>query len=70
MEYVVEDIYETETYDNFICKIANTYAKDDILDANDKVDYSKLKPVLFEMPTYSYLRTGGVIGKCRTLGKK
>ena len=26
--------------------------------------------VLFEMPTYSYLRTGEMIGKCTTLGKK
>lgn len=69
MECVVEDIYETETFDNFICKIANTYAREDILDTNNKIDYNKLKPVLFEMPTYQYLRTGEVIGKCRTLGK-
>ena len=68
MECVVEDIYETESFDNFICKIANTYAKEDILDSNNKLDFNKLKPVLFEMPTYQYLRTGSVIGKCRTLG--
>ncbi len=70
MECVVEDIYETEAFDNFICKIANTYAAADVLDVNDKIDYNKLKPVLFEMPTYQYIRTGDVIGKCRTLGKK
>ena len=70
MECIVEDIYETETFDNFICKIANTYAKEEILDTNNKVDYNILKPVLFEMPNYQYLRTGDVIGKCRTLGKK
>ena len=68
MECVVEDIYETETFDNFICKIAYTYAADDILDTDNKIDYAKLKPVLFEMPTYQYLRTGDVIGKFRTLG--
>ena len=41
-----------------------------MLNADGKVDYNKLKPVLFEMPTYSYLRTGEMIGKCTTLGKK
>ena len=69
MECIVEDIYETDTFDNFICKIANTYASDEILNADGKIDYSILKPVLFEMPTYQYLHTGDVIGKCRTLGK-
>ena len=29
-----------------------------------KIDYTKLRPVLFEMPTYQYLRTGDVIGNC------
>ncbi len=32
-------------------------------------DYAKLKPVLFEMPTYKYLRTGAIIGDCGKLGK-
>lgn len=69
MECIVEDIYQTDTFDSFICKIANTYAREDILDADGRIDYGLLKPVLFEMPTYQYLRTGDVIGKCRTLGK-
>ena len=34
-----------------------------------KPDYSKLKPVLFEMPTYKYLRTGDIIGDCVKMGK-
>lgn len=29
-----------------------------------KLDYRTLKPVLFEMPTYEYLRTGDIIGQC------
>ena len=41
-----------------------------MLEESGKIDYNKLKPVLFEMPTYSYLRTGEMIGKCTTLGKK
>ncbi len=34
------------------------------LDSEGKIDYQSLKPVLFEFPTYQYLRTGEVIGKC------
>ena len=70
MECIVEDIYETETFDNFICKIANTYADEAIINEDGKIDYAILKPILFEMPNYQYLRTGEVIGKARTLGKK
>lgn len=70
MECEVTDNYETETFDNFICKIINTYAEEDVVGENGKLDYSKLKPVLFEMPTYSYLRTGEIIGKCRNMHQK
>ena len=70
MECEVVDNYETDTFDNFICKITNTYAEEDILNDKGKPDYSKLKPVLFEMPNYTYLRTGDEIAKCTTLGKE
>lgn len=70
MECNVEDIYETEGFDNFICSIANTYATPEVLDSEGRLDYTKLKPVLFEFPTYSYLATGEVIGKCLNLDKQ
>lgn len=70
MECEVVDNYETDTFDCFICKIINTYAEEDILDKKGKVDYNKLKPILFEMPTYSYLKTGEMIGKCTSFGQK
>ena len=70
MECDVVDVYETDGFDNFICAVANTYAASDVLDNNGKLDYSKLKPVLFEFPTYSYLATGEVIGKCLNLEKQ
>ena len=69
MECSVEDIYETPGFESFICTIDNTYVDEDVLNIDGKIDYGKLKPVLFEMPTYEYLRTGEVIGKCMTLGK-
>ena len=70
MECNVVDIYETEGFDNFICTVVNTYATPDVLDHNGKLDYTRLKPVLFEFPTYSYLATGEVIGKCLNLDEE
>lgn len=64
MECTVEDIYETEYFDNFICKIAGVHAEESVLTESGKIDYRTLKPVLFEMPTYEYLRTGDVLGRC------
>jgi len=69
MECEVVDNYQTDTFDNFICKISNTYVMSEFITENGKVNYEKLKPVLFEMPTYSYLQTGDIIAKCRTLNK-
>ena len=70
MECNVEDIFETEGFDNFICSIANTYAAPEVLDSEGRLDYTQLKPVLFEFPTYSYIATGEIIGKCLNLGKQ
>lgn len=70
MECNVVDIYETDGFDNFICSVVNTYAAPEVLDNDGKLDYTRLKPVLFEFPTYSYLATGEVIGKCLNLDKK
>ena len=70
MECDVVDIYETEGFDNFVCSIANTYAAPGMLDDKGKLDYMRLKPVLFEFPTYSYIATGEIIGKCLNLDKQ
>ena len=64
MECEVVDTYESEGFDNFICKILHTYADEKVLDVDGKLDYTKLKPVLFEFPTYSYIATGEIVGKC------
>lgn len=69
MECEVIDTYEIDGFENFICSIKNTYVEENMLTENGKIDYGKLKPVLFEMPTYKYLRTGEVIGDCVKIGK-
>ncbi|MDO5110956.1 MAG: flavin reductase family protein [Clostridia bacterium] len=70
MDCSVVDVYETEGFESFICKIAAVYADESVLTKDDKIEYRMLKPVLFEMPTYEYLRTGDVIGKCMSFGKE
>lgn len=60
----LDDIYETKGFESFICTINATYADESVLDGSGKLDYRRLKPVLFEMPTYECLSTGDVIGKC------
>jgi len=69
MECVVEDVYELGAFENFMVKIKNTFAEESILnEQGDKPDYDKFKPVLFEMPGYTYLKTGETIGKCMSFG--
>ncbi|MDO4338510.1 MAG: hypothetical protein Q4C91_10570 [Eubacteriales bacterium] len=70
MACTVEDVYKTEGFESFICKIAVTYAEESVLDSSGRLDYNILKPVLFEMPTYQYLKTGEVLGKCMSMGKE
>lgn len=70
MECRVDDVYETKGFESFVCKIVAVHADEAVLNADGKIDYRTLKPVLFEMPTYEYLRTGNVIAPCTKLGKE
>lgn len=70
MECAVEDVYHTQGFENFICTINHVYAEETVVNEKNKIDYRILKPVLFEMPTYEYLRTGDVIGACMKIGKE
>lgn len=70
MACIVDDVYKTEGFESFICKIVATYAEENVLDEQGRLDYTVLKPVLFEMPTYQYLRTGDVIAPCMSLNQK
>ena len=65
----LEDIYQTPGFESFICTIDNTYVEEEHLNEAGKIDYHTLKPVLFELPTYEYLKTGEVIGKCLSFKK-
>ena len=69
MECKLDDIYETDMFDNFILKIENTYVQEENLNEKEKIDYTKYKPVLFEFPNYTYLKTGNTLGNCLNLEK-
>lgn len=66
----VVDNYETDQFDNFICKIDATLVEEDKLDEAGKPDYEKISPVLFEFPSYSYFATGKKLGPCLSFGKE
>lgn len=71
MECTVVDVYETPAFENFMLKVVNTFADENILDEKgEKPDYDKFKPVLFEMPGYTYLKTGETIAKCMSFEKQ
>lgn len=69
IECEVGDIYTTPGFESFICTIENTYVEEVHLNGEGKINYQTLKPVLFEFPTYEYLKTGDVIGKCLSFKK-
>lgn len=70
MECTVTDIYNTQGFESFICTIDATYVAEEHLNEQGKINYHTLKPVLFEMPTYEYLKTGDVVGKCLSFRKE
>lgn len=70
MECHVEDIVESDDFDNFICSVVHTYADPGVLDSEGNLDYTRLKPVLFAFPSYSYIATGEIIGKCLKLDQQ
>jgi len=70
MECTIVDIYETEAFESFILKVNHTHVEENMLTTEGKIDYRKLKPVLFEMPTYEYVKTGEVLGSCLSFAEQ
>ena len=62
------DIYDDNGCYLLICKVRETFAREELLNDKGKLDFAKYKPVLFE-PGFRYLRTGDVIGPCVIPGK-
>lgn len=70
MECTVIENYENEHHDNFVVKVENTYVSESVLDENNKIDFNKVKPLLFEMPTKGYYKVGKRVGDAWKEGNK
>lgn len=66
MECSVEDVWECGAFENFVASVANTYAEESILNEKGKVGFGTLhRPVLIEMPNYTYFTLGDVVARCK-----
>lgn len=69
MECETVDDLQIDGFHNLICKVLHTYVNDQMTDEKGKPDWGKIRPVLFEMPSYKYIATGEVLGDCVKMGK-
>ena len=69
MECELMDIYDSPEEDNYILKVVHTHVEETMLTEDGKIDYEKIKPILFEMPTQSYFSLGSRVAKCWDVGK-
>lgn len=51
-------------------EVVRTVADDTILDEKGKVDYSRLKPIVYDSETNTYRALGSIVGKAFNIGKK
>lgn len=56
-------------HDRVLVSLAAPHFINACIKGTKKLDYGTLRPVLFEFPTYQYLKTGEVIGKCLSFKK-
>lgn len=69
MECKVVDIFDTPHFDVFLLKVENTYCDEEVL-TDGKIDYSKVDPILFDMPGFNYWRLGEKIADSYSIGKQ
>lgn len=65
----VLEVIDTGQHDNFIVRSLNTYVEATCLNQAGKIDYEKVKPILFEMPNRQYLSLGPSVGKSWQVGR-
>lgn len=60
---------EVGAFNNYILEPVHTYVEEQYLDEQNKPDYEKISPILFEFRHALYLHTGKVAGRCWFMGK-
>ena len=68
MELKLHDVLDFPTHDIFIGELIDTYADATVLDG-DKIDVTRLRPLLFEMAGTQYFGLGAALGRCWHVGK-
>lgn len=69
MACIVDHIYDSGTHLNYMLKVSETHVQEEFLDEKGKIDYEKIKPILFEFQTNKYLETGKSVAKAWNIGK-
>ena len=69
MECRLERIIDFPSHDVFVGDIVETYVEEAVL-TDGKVDVSKIKPLLFDMPLKKYWALGEAVADCWNVGKK
>lgn len=69
MECEVVEIIDRPDFDVFLLKIVNTYCEENVL-TNGKIDYSKVNPMFFDMPSRTYWKLGQDIALSYSIGKE
>ena len=69
MECKVIDIYDRPSHDIFICRVEKTFAKEEVL-TDGILDFSKVRPIFYDMPSFGYWGVGKRIGYAAGLRKR
>jgi flavin reductase (DIM6/NTAB) family NADH-FMN oxidoreductase RutF len=67
MECRLYDVVDFPNHDLFICEIVQTHVDESVM-SEGKVDISKIKPLLFDMPRKRYWTLGPDIAGCWNVG--
>jgi flavin reductase (DIM6/NTAB) family NADH-FMN oxidoreductase RutF len=68
MECKVIEIIDRPNHDVFLVEPQNTYCDENVL-TDGKVDLSKIRPILFDMPLHKYWKLGEPFADCWSVGK-
>jgi len=69
MECRLVKIVDFPTHDVFVGEIVETYCNENIL-TDSVVDFSKVTPILFDMPRKSYWKLGDAFAPCWKIGQE
>ncbi len=69
MECRLHSTLDFTSHDVFVGEIVATHVAPEVLTAEGKIDFTLVKPLLFDMQGVRYLALGPEVGKCWNVGK-